>query len=61
MMTARALRSSTPSARTELTGRDDYFTALADVFGITFAEFTAAERDDLWARLAAAHERWLAS
>ncbi|KUL31943.1 arylamine N-acetyltransferase family protein [Actinoplanes awajinensis] len=48
-------------SRTELTRRDDYFTALADVFGITFAEFTAAERDNLWTRLATAHEQWLAS
>ncbi|GAA2879670.1 arylamine N-acetyltransferase [Actinoplanes cyaneus] len=46
--------------RVELTTRNDYFTAMADVFGLTFTDVTAAERDALWSRLAAAHEQWLA-
>ncbi|MFI1990432.1 arylamine N-acetyltransferase [Actinoplanes sp. NPDC020271] len=46
--------------RVELTSRGDYFTAMADVFGLTFTDVSAAERDALWSRLAGAHEEWLA-
>ncbi|MFC0864029.1 arylamine N-acetyltransferase [Sphaerimonospora cavernae] len=42
-----------------LEDRRDYFTALADVFGLTLGDVTPAERDGLWRRLLAAHERWL--
>lgn len=47
-------------ARTVLEDPSDYFTALADVFGLTLDDVTAAERDALWQRLYAAHEQWLA-
>ncbi|NMO49656.1 arylamine N-acetyltransferase [Actinoplanes sp. TBRC 11911] len=43
-------------SRTVIEEERDYFAALADVFGITL---TAAERDHLWPRLRAAHERWV--
>ncbi|MEU4240392.1 arylamine N-acetyltransferase [Actinoplanes sp. NPDC026619] len=43
--------------RVTLERRDDYFAALADVFGITLDD---ADRDRLWPRLVAAHERWSA-
>ncbi|MBP2705898.1 arylamine N-acetyltransferase [Microbispora sp. RL4-1S] len=39
--------------------RQDYFAALADVFGITLDEVSGAERDALWDRLWSAHTRWL--
>ncbi|BFU42299.1 arylamine N-acetyltransferase family protein [Krasilnikovia sp. MM14-A1004] len=45
--------------RTVLDDRGDYFAALADVFGLTLDDLTPAERDTLWQRLGAAHERWL--
>ncbi|GAA4603297.1 arylamine N-acetyltransferase [Actinoplanes octamycinicus] len=48
-------------ARTELTTRSDYFTAMADIFGITFADVSPAGRDTLWSRLTTAHEQWLAT
>ncbi len=38
---------------------DDYYAALADVFGLTMADVTPEERAKLWSRLAEAHERWL--
>jgi arylamine N-acetyltransferase len=40
---------------------DDYFEALADVFGLTLAEVNAAERAGLWDRLWSSHERWVAT
>ncbi|BCJ46882.1 arylamine N-acetyltransferase [Actinoplanes ianthinogenes] len=46
-------------ARIELTSRNDYFTAMADIFGITFADVSPAARDTLWTRLTTAHESWL--
>ncbi|WP_239133013.1 arylamine N-acetyltransferase family protein [Paractinoplanes durhamensis] len=45
--------------QTTLERRDDYFAALADVFGMTLDDVGPAERDALWARLAAAHQQWL--
>ncbi|GAB1694497.1 arylamine N-acetyltransferase family protein [Krasilnikovia sp. M28-CT-15] len=45
--------------RTVLDDRSDYFAALADVFGLTLDDVTPPERDALWGRLGAAHERWL--
>ncbi len=41
--------------RTVLDRPGDYFGALADVFGLTLHD---ADRDTLWPRLWAAHERW---
>jgi N-hydroxyarylamine O-acetyltransferase len=52
-------RVGNANTRTLLTDRRDYFTALADVFGLTLDDVTPAARDALWHRLAAAHERWL--
>jgi N-hydroxyarylamine O-acetyltransferase len=46
--------------RVTLERRDDYFAALADVFGISLDDVGPAERDALWGRLLDAHERWLA-
>lgn len=42
-----------------LAAQEDYFDALADVFGLTFADVTAGERAKLWDRLREAHEQWL--
>ncbi len=53
-------RIGTDPRRVELTTRNDYFTAMADVFGLTFTDTTTPERDALWSRLATAHEQWLA-
>src|SRR5690606_34016416 len=39
--------------------RRDYFTALADVFGLTLGDVSPGERDALWRRLVTAHEQWL--
>jgi N-hydroxyarylamine O-acetyltransferase len=39
--------------------RDAWFAALADVFGLTLLDATAAAKDQLWARAVAAHEAWL--
>jgi N-hydroxyarylamine O-acetyltransferase len=44
------------TSRTVLTDRGDYFTALADVFGLTLDDVTPAERAALWHRLTVAHE-----
>ena len=41
-----------------LTDRSDWFTALADVFGLHFGEMSPDQRDHLWARVHAAHVRW---
>jgi len=43
-------------SRTVLTDRGDYFTALADVFGLTLDDVTPPERDAFWQRLTTAHE-----
>ncbi|WP_036327710.1 arylamine N-acetyltransferase family protein [Microbispora sp. ATCC PTA-5024] len=45
---------------TTLERQEDYFAALADVFGLTLDDVPPPERAGLWERLAAAHERWLA-
>ncbi|GAA0469332.1 arylamine N-acetyltransferase [Paractinoplanes deccanensis] len=54
-------RVGATSTRTVLDDRGDYFGVLADLFGMPLADVTAAERDNLWARLVEAHERWLES
>lgn len=38
----------------------DYYAALADVFLLPLADVSARERDELWRKLCAAHEAWLA-
>ncbi|GIF17494.1 arylamine N-acetyltransferase [Paractinoplanes tereljensis] len=54
-------RTGDVEQKTNLERRDDYFAALADVFGITLDDVGPAERDALWRRLAEAHEKWLTS
>ncbi|MFC4586367.1 arylamine N-acetyltransferase family protein [Sphaerisporangium corydalis] len=44
-----------------LSGRRDYFEALADIFGLTLDDVTPGEKDALWGRLSESHEKWLAS
>ncbi|WP_066932667.1 arylamine N-acetyltransferase family protein [Microtetraspora fusca] len=44
---------------TTLDRPEDYFAALADVFGMPLDDVSAAEREKLWQRLYSAHERWL--
>ncbi|MGW4644127.1 arylamine N-acetyltransferase family protein [Sphaerisporangium sp. NPDC004334] len=44
-----------------LSGRRDYFEALADVFGLTLDDVAPERKERLWRRLSEAHERWLAS
>ncbi|WP_067180739.1 arylamine N-acetyltransferase family protein [Microtetraspora niveoalba] len=48
-----------PESSLTLDRPGDYFAALADVFGLTLDDVTAAEREKLWQRLYGAHERWL--
>ncbi|MEN3540156.1 arylamine N-acetyltransferase [Microbispora sp. ZYX-F-249] len=50
-----------PDASVTLERREDYFAALADVYGMTLDDVGAAEKDALWSRLLAAHEEWLTS
>jgi N-hydroxyarylamine O-acetyltransferase len=40
--------------------RVDWFAVLADVFGLTLNELSAAEREHLWRRVTAQHEAYLA-
>lgn len=42
----------------EMAHREDWFGALQDVFGLTLDDMSAAERDELWQRMHAAHVRW---
>jgi N-hydroxyarylamine O-acetyltransferase len=37
------------------------FDVLADVFGLLLADVTPSEREDLWARVHAAHDAWSAT
>jgi hypothetical protein len=41
-----------------LTGRDDWFAALADVFGLRFEHLEDEQLDRMWDRSVAAHEAW---
>ncbi|MGK5678300.1 arylamine N-acetyltransferase [Actinoplanes sp. URMC 104] len=52
-------RTAEAETRTVLEHERDYFAALADVFGLTLDDVTAAERAALWRRLADSHERWV--
>ncbi|MFD0568884.1 arylamine N-acetyltransferase [Kitasatospora gansuensis] len=55
--------------RTDTTGRTeselleptDWFTALADVFGLTLADLGRADRDRLWRKVHTAHLSWVAA
>ena len=44
-----------------LTERTEWFAALADIFGLTFAHSAPEMLDTLWVRAYAAHEAWTAS
>jgi arylamine N-acetyltransferase len=46
-------------ARRTLETADEWYGALADVFGLRLADVGTAERAALWARVRAAHEAWL--
>ncbi|MEV7807500.1 arylamine N-acetyltransferase [Microbispora sp. NPDC088329] len=50
-----------PGTSVTLERREDYFAALADVYGMTLDDASSAEKDALWSRLLAAHEEWLAA
>ena len=39
--------------------RGEWFTLLADLFGLRLADVDTADRERLWARISQAHERWL--
>ncbi|GIH67800.1 arylamine N-acetyltransferase family protein [Sphaerimonospora thailandensis] len=45
----------------ELATPDDWFGALAGVFGLTLDDLDAGERAALWTRVRSAHEAWLAA
>jgi N-hydroxyarylamine O-acetyltransferase len=47
-------------AKLVIDSHDAWFTLLTDVFGLRLAEIDPPARDRLWARVSAAHERWLA-
>ena len=57
----RLTRVTETSSRTLLESPPDYFTALADVFGLTLDDVPPAERAALWPRLVTAHEQWLST
>ncbi|WP_219825697.1 arylamine N-acetyltransferase family protein [Nonomuraea typhae] len=46
-------------SRMTVTGQDDYFAVLADVFGLPMTDVSPREREKLWRKLSEAHERWL--
>ncbi|MEV4461152.1 arylamine N-acetyltransferase [Microbispora sp. NPDC049633] len=50
-----------PDPSVTLERREDYFAALADVYGMTLDDVSSEEKDALWSRLLAAHEEWLAA
>jgi N-hydroxyarylamine O-acetyltransferase len=56
---SRVERGST--RRTLLADEDEWFGALADVFGLALPDVDAAERRALWQRVCAQHETWAAS
>jgi N-hydroxyarylamine O-acetyltransferase len=58
----RVLRrvTGTGETATELTTSADWFAALADVFDLPLADVDDERRADLWRRVDAAHEDWLA-
>jgi N-hydroxyarylamine O-acetyltransferase len=54
----KRLGDDPPSPRM-LETADEWFDALADVFDLPLTDLTDTERDALWTRVRAAHERWL--
>jgi hypothetical protein len=57
------LRSIDSTGRTvhELATRDDWYGALAEVFGLRLDDIDAWDRARLWAKVRRAHEAWLAA
>ncbi|MFC4534515.1 arylamine N-acetyltransferase family protein [Sphaerisporangium dianthi] len=55
------IRIGSEEGTSALSGRRDYFEALADVFGLTLEEVSAERKDELWRRLSDANEKWLTS
>ncbi len=53
-------RIETDRVQQVLDDRDDWFAALADIFGVTLHDRSALQRDDLWRKTHAAHEAWKA-
>ncbi len=51
----------TGAAARELATSDEWFGALADVFGLPLTDLDKKERETLWAKVSTAHEKWLAS
>jgi arylamine N-acetyltransferase len=45
---------------TELTTRADWYAGLGDVFGLTLSDVDDARKTELWHKVTAAHEAWLA-
>ncbi|MBO3744918.1 arylamine N-acetyltransferase [Streptosporangiaceae bacterium NEAU-GS5] len=54
-------RTTRTISMTTLDRPADYFSALADVYGLTLDDLTHDERTSLWNRLYAAHEEWLSA
>jgi N-hydroxyarylamine O-acetyltransferase len=52
--------SNDPSTPRTLDTAHEWFDALADVFDLPLTDLTDTEREALWTRVRAAHERWLA-
>lgn len=62
-LTGCMLRRTDADGRTvrELATSDEWYGALAEVFGLRLTEIGADERAALWAKVRGAHEAWLAS
>ncbi len=58
--TLRRVEAAGPQERT-LDNPDDWFAALADIFGLTLDDVDPAGRDALWRRAWTAQEEWLES
>ncbi|MEZ0073832.1 N-hydroxyarylamine O-acetyltransferase [Planotetraspora sp. GP83] len=56
-----ATQRSTGQRSIMLDRREDYFAALADVYGIALDDVSPAEKDKLWTRLRTAHDQWEAA
>ena len=49
------------TAAEPMTERDDWFAALADIFGLRFQHTPPESVDSLWQRCLSAHQRWEAA
>jgi arylamine N-acetyltransferase len=58
VLRGRLLHRLSTGGSQELTSADEWFTALAEVFGVTLPELGGYERDGLWRRISAAHDAW---